>query len=124
MPGETILVADGNRRFLEKTEEILRGAGYKPLLATDAASALEKLRSTDPALLLAGADLEPSGGAQLIRVAKTSHDAQLPCVLLFASDDAVDKSAAADCAAENWLVRPLKRTELLAVVRDMITIRR
>jgi diguanylate cyclase (GGDEF)-like protein len=124
MPGETILVADKNRRFLEKTEHILRKAGYKPVLARDGDEAIDLLRTSEPAVVLAGVSLPKRSGYQLARYVKMDWDATVACVLLYSADETVGREETVESGAENYLVRPLKRTELLACIRDMLTIRR
>lgn len=124
MAGETILIADRNRRFLEKSEEILRRAGYRPVTARDGGEAIDLVRDEEPAVVLAGVSLPGRSGFQLCRYVKMDYDATVPCVLLFRADEKVQKAESTEAGAENWLVRPLKRTELLACVRDMLTIRK
>jgi PleD family two-component response regulator len=44
-------------------------------------------------------------------------------VIMFAAEDPEGELEARRAGADNWLVRPLKRLELLYVVRDLVTLR-
>jgi diguanylate cyclase (GGDEF)-like protein len=127
MAGDTILVIDDNRRFLEKTEEILRDAGYRPVIARDPDEALDVLRESNPSVVLASSSLAGRKGIELARDIKANYDPQIPVVLIYGTDEgdqAERQRRSGDMEAESWLVRPLKRTEVLAQVRNMLTIRK
>ena len=124
MPGEIVLVADRNRRFLEKTEEILAKAGYEAVLVRSGDEAADVFGKKKPTIVLAGASLPDRNGYDLIRYVKQRHDVSVSCVIIFGTGEKVREQQAADAGADNWLIRPLKRTELLACLRDMSAIRR
>jgi PleD family two-component response regulator len=117
----TLLVADRNPRFLEKTAEILEAAGHTMIPASDGQTARLKLT---PELdgVLAHAALPGLSGYALCRLAK-EKDPTLPVVIMFSAEDEQGEAEARRANADNWLVRPLKRLELLYVVRDLIVMR-
>ncbi len=117
----TLLVADRNPRFLEKTAEILSAAGHTMVGATDGQAARMRLtRELDG--LLVHAALPGLSGYALCRLAK-ERDPTLPVVIMFSAEDERGEIEARRAGADNWLVRPLKRLELLYVVRDVIGLR-
>jgi PleD family two-component response regulator len=117
----TLLVADRNPRFLEKTAEILAAAGHTMIPASDGQAARLKLtRELDG--VLAHAALPGLSGFALCRVAK-EKDPTLPVVIMFSAEDEEGEAEARRANADNWLVRPLKRLELLHVVRDLMLVR-
>jgi PleD family two-component response regulator len=117
----TLLVADRNPRFLEKTAEILSEAGHTMIAANDGQAARLKLTGQLDGLLV-HASLPGLSGYALCRLAK-EKDPTLPVVLMFSAEDAQGEVEAKRAGADNWLVRPLKRLELLYVVRDLVTLR-
>jgi PleD family two-component response regulator len=117
----TILVADRNPRFLEKTGEILEEAGHVMVSAGDGQAARLKLTPQLDGLLVHAA-LPGLSGYALCRLAK-EKDPTLPVVLMFSAEDEQGEVEARRAGADNWLVRPLKRLELLYVVRDLVTLR-
>ena len=117
----TLLVADRNPRFLEKTAEILSEAGHNMIAASDGQAARLKLTGQLDGLLVHAA-LPGLSGYALCRLAK-EKDPTLPVVLMFSAEDEQGEVEAKRAGADNWLVRPLKRLELLYVVRDLVTLR-
>jgi PleD family two-component response regulator len=117
----TVLIADRNPRFLEKTAEILDEAGHTMIAASDGQAARLKLtREVDG--LLVHAALPGLSGYALCRLAK-EKDPNLPVVIMFSAEDEHGEAEARRAGADNWLVRPLKRLELLYVVRDLAALR-
>ena len=117
----TLLVADRNPRFLEKTAEILSEAGHNMIGAADGQAARLKLTGQLDGLLVHAA-LPGLSGYALCRLAK-EKDPTLPVVLMFSAEDEQGEIEAKRAGADNWLVRPLKRLELLYVVRDLVALR-
>jgi diguanylate cyclase (GGDEF)-like protein len=116
-----ILVADRNPRFLEKTGEILAEAGHQMVAASDGHDARVQLsRELDG--VLCHAALPRLSGFALCRLVK-EKDPTLPVVMMFSAEDQRGELEARRAGADNWLVRPLKRLELLYVVRDVIAMR-
>src|SRR5512142_30298 len=117
----TLLVADRNPRFLEKTAEILGEAGHNMIAANDGQAARLKLTGQLDGLLVHAA-LPGLSGYALCRLAK-EKDPTLPVILMFSAEDEQGEVEAKRAGADNWLVRPLKRLELLYVVRDLVALR-
>jgi diguanylate cyclase (GGDEF)-like protein len=120
----TVLVCDKNRKFLEKTAEILEGAGYEMLAAQDAGEAKEMLAYHKPDVVLLNARIPGDSGYDLCRYVKSDIDRATPVVLMFSRDDEGTTNVMVESGADNYIVRPLKRQELLFCVRDMLKLRR
>ena len=119
-----ILVVDPGDVFLGKTQEILASAGFGMLAAHDAVEARELLVRRRPAVMLVAAKLPGENSFELLRFAK-AHDAALPVVLLYNREERAGTTTVhVDVEVDNYVVRPLKRGELLSCVRDMLRIRR
>jgi diguanylate cyclase (GGDEF)-like protein len=116
-----ILVADRNPNFLEKTGELLREAGHEMIGVEDGHDARARI-SRDLDGVLCHAALPGLSGFALCRLIK-EKDPTLPVVMMFSAEDHRGELEARRAGADNWLVRPLKRLELLYVVRDLIATR-
>jgi diguanylate cyclase (GGDEF)-like protein len=123
MAHHRLLVADENQSFLEKTAEILTSVGIKMIPLTTGARVLTLCQQEQPDGALIHADLPALSGVEVCRRLKTQVDPTLPVVLMFSEDLAQAGEIAAQCKADNYLFRPLKRTELLYCVRGMMQTR-
>jgi len=121
---EKILVADRNPRFLASTEHLLEDDGFTVHTVRTIAAAKRALGEFTPDILLTGAQLPGGDGFALCKHVKEVFDPTLPCVLLFSEDDQSSVTACRKVGADNYLIRPLKRRELLACVRSMVLIRK
>jgi diguanylate cyclase (GGDEF)-like protein len=70
------------------------------------------------------ADLGAMPGTEVCQRLKSQLDPSLPVVLMFSDDKPNIGELAGRCLADNYLVRPLKRTELLYCVRSLLQLRR
>jgi PleD family two-component response regulator len=119
VPKGRVLVVDASTRFLERTREILDAAGYDMIPAADGAAGCAHVETGRAHAVLAAVDLPRLSGYELCRFTKR-HDATLPVVLLFDKGEPRQPARVWQCGAENFLVRPLKQSELLFAVRDML----
>jgi diguanylate cyclase (GGDEF)-like protein len=119
VPKGRILVADASPRFLERTREILEAAGYDMIPAADGDAARAHAETGRADAVLAAVSLPRVSGYDLCRVVK-KMDPTVPVVLLFDKGEPRQASKVWQAGAENFLVRPLKQSELLFAVRDML----
>jgi diguanylate cyclase (GGDEF)-like protein len=115
---ETILVADGQPRFLARTSDLLERDGHRLVTASDLTEARRALLAHRPQIVLAG-ELPGPEEAQALCVDVKRHDASTPCVLMLGGEAEAVAQAADRCGAETWLLRPLRPRELSACVRAM-----
>lgn len=119
----SVLVVDKDPRFLEKTAEILASASFDMLSARDALEARDLVVHKRPDVVFVSARLRGDEGYELCRFVK-AHERVTPVVLVFSREERDTTRVQLDTEADNYIVRPLKRGELLACVRDMLRIRR
>jgi len=119
MDAHTFLIADRNPRFLEKSEEILRDAGYRMIAVADGLEAKVHLDQEMITGVIAHMDLPRLDGVALCRFIKEEYEGRIPVILMSSEDpESIDVGDAA--GADNVLYRPVKRTELLFCVRTLI----
>jgi diguanylate cyclase (GGDEF)-like protein len=119
VPKGRILVADASTRFLERTRDILEAAGYDMIPAADGDAARAHSETGRADAVLAAVTLPRLSGYDLCRHVK-KLDPTVPVVLLFDKGEPRQASKVWQAGAENFLVRPLKQSELLFAVRDML----
>lgn len=122
MDEPTFLVVDQNRRFLEKSEEILREAGFRTISVPDGLQARKTIQRESVTGVLAHTDLPQLNGVELCRYIKEKLDPHIP-VILMSSKEQEGLALAEAAGADNVLFRPVKRSELLFCARTMIRLK-
>jgi len=93
----------------------LRGAGYETALCHDGAMALEAFRRTSPDLVLLDLMLPGKGGIEICRLIR--EESGVPIVMLTARNDSQDIVMGLESGADDYLVKPITPTELVARIR-------
>lgn len=117
-----ILVADDeapNRRLLER---LLRGAGWSVTLAADGAQALARFAESDYDLVLMDVRMPGVDGYEATRRLKAESAGLVPVLFVTALTDERDLAACVDCGGDDFVVKPIRSTVLLAKVRAWLRI--
>ena len=111
-----ILIAEDDRRVRESLERALTLEGYEVVTANDGARALE-LHAADPAdLLLLDVSMPNADGLGVCRRLRDRGD-RTPVLMVTARHEIRDRVAGLDAGADDYLVKPFAREELLARLR-------
>ncbi len=111
----TILVVDDDVPLTRTIDVILREANFLPLLAHTAEEGLQHARRSRPDLALLDVMVPDMGGWELCR--RLREFTQIPIVFLTALDDTENVVRGLELGADDYLVKPFKRAELLARIR-------
>jgi signal transduction histidine kinase len=125
-PPPTILVVDDNLQNREVAEGHLVGAGYRALQAESGEAALALLGSgvERPDLVLLDVLMPGLDGFETCRrIRALPGGVTLPVLFLTALGDLGTHKAALDSGADDFLTKPINRTELLIRVRSLLRIK-
>lgn len=111
----TVLIVDDEPQLLRALQINLRTHGYRPVTATDGASALAAAYEHRPDLVVLDLGLPDMDGVQVIAGLRTWS--QVPIIVLSARHGPEDKVEALDAGADDYVTKPFGLEELLARLR-------
>jgi two-component system, NtrC family, response regulator HydG len=117
-----ILVVDDDSSACEALEVILSREGYTVLTATSGDKALSYLQSQEVDLLLSDVKMPQMDGLTLLRQVK-AEDAGLVVVMMSGYSDVTVAVAAMKEGAFDYLVKPLRKDDVLRTVRKALAVR-
>jgi FixJ family two-component response regulator len=107
----SILLADGEPRFLESTQNCLHEDGYWCEVAADVPEAKELLKARGHAVLIADADLPGNRQLELVHFAQASAPG-MPVVVLTAQPSVETATAAVELPVVAYLAKPIAYEQL------------
>ena len=120
----TILVADDQVSNRELLEELLTAEGFKVATVSDGTAALEQLSIVPIDLVLLDVMMPHLNGFQTCEKIKANPETYLiPVILVTALTDKQDRIEGIKAGADDFLTRPVDRTELLARVRSLLKLK-
>lgn len=120
----TILVADDHPANRVLLEELLTAEGFSVLTACDGVAALESFHAVRPDLVLLDIMMPRLTGLQVCQQIKSNKETCLtPIILVTALSGTADRIAGITVGADDFLTRPVDRTQLLARVRSLLKLK-
>jgi putative two-component system response regulator len=120
----TVLVADDQAANRELLEELLTAQGCKVVTVADGAAAVAELTRTQFDLVLLDVMMPHLNGFEVCETIKSNPDTYLiPVIMITALCDKQDRLEGIKVGADDFLSRPLDRTELLARVRSLLKLK-
>jgi two-component system sensor histidine kinase/response regulator len=122
---QTILIVDDNLQNREVAEGHLVGAGYAAIQADSGIRALSLFQERKPDLILLDVLMPLMDGFETCkRLRQLPEGAQTPVLFLTALGDLGTHRSALDSGADDFLTKPINRTELLIRIRSLLRIKR
>src|ERR1700745_325322 len=120
----TILIADDQAANRELLEELLTAQGCKVISVSDGAAAVYELAQTQVDLVLLDVMMPRLNGFEACEKIKNSPDTYLiPVIMITALSDKEDRLEGIKVGADDFLSRPVDRTELLARVQSLLKLK-
>ncbi len=120
-----ILIADDEPLNRDLMALLVRALGHEPAFANDGPAALAAAAERPPDLVLLDVMMPGMDGFEVARRLK-AHEATrgVPVVIVSALDDAQSRLKGLAAGAEDFLSRPVDRSELAARVRNLLRLKR
>ncbi len=119
-----ILVVDDEDRNLRLMEAILVPLGYDILFARDGEQAIQKAGTDGADLILLDIMMPKMDGFEAARALKADSDTNIiPIVMVTALQDVADRVKALDAGADDFLTKPVDKTEVRARVASLLKVK-
>src|SRR5882672_7165029 len=120
----TILVADDKVSNRELMDELLSAEGFKVITVSDGAEALQQMARGPIDLVLLDVIMPHLNGFEACKQIKADPETYLiPVILVTSLSDKQDRIEGIRVGADDFLSRPIDRTELLARVRSLLKLK-
>jgi DNA-binding response OmpR family regulator len=119
MGASNILVIDDDESLQDTIAVMLEQEGFRVSGALDGRSGYEKALTLKPDLLIVDLRLPGMSGMEICKQLRTAQ-IQTPILILSAVGDEVDKVLLLEMGADDYVVKPFGRRELLARIRAIL----
>jgi two-component system response regulator MprA len=113
-----VLVVEDDEDIAQALQRSLRMEGYEVRSVADGRAALEHERSFAPDLVILDLGLPELDGLEVARALRADDD--VPILILTARDALESRVEGLDAGADDYLVKPFERQELLARMRALL----
>jgi two-component system, OmpR family, response regulator MprA len=113
-----VLVVEDDEEIAQVLQRSLRLDGYEVRLAADGEAALEVAAAYHPDLVILDLGLPRLDGMEVARRLRAADD--VPILMLTARDALESRVEGLDAGADDYLVKPFERQELLARLRALL----
>ncbi len=117
--GMTLLLADDDATIVDSLAPFLERAGFHVLLASDGASALEKVHSHHPNMIVLDVLMPRMDGREVLRRLRRENN-WTPTILLTQVGESSERAIALEEGADDYLNKPFDPHELLARIRAVM----
>jgi DNA-binding response OmpR family regulator len=116
--GGRVLVVEDDEDIADVLRRSLRNEGYEVRTSADGVDALDVAAGFVPDLVVLDLGLPRLDGVEVCR--RLREDGDVPILMLTARAETDDRVAGLDSGADDYLVKPFERQELLARIRALL----
>jgi DNA-binding response OmpR family regulator len=113
-----VLIVEDDAAIAQVLQRSLQLEGYEVVLAPDGVSALERAYDFEPDAVILDLGLPRIDGLDVAK--RIRKDSDVPILMLTARDGIESRVSGLDAGADDYLVKPFERQELLARLRAML----
>jgi two-component system, OmpR family, response regulator MprA len=113
-----VLVVEDDEEIAQVLQRSLRLEGYEVRVAVDGETALDQSAAFNPDLVILDLGLPKIDGMEVARRLRSADD--VPILMLTARDALESRVEGLDAGADDYLVKPFERQELLARLRALL----
>lgn len=122
MARETLLIVEDNHELRNGLKEMLTFEGYTVMAASNGIDALEQMNSLSPDLIVSDVTMPGMDGFEFFEAVRARPEGvSIPFIFLSARGDREDVMRGRSLGAEDYLVKPLTRAELLSAIQARLT---
>jgi len=118
LTGGRVLVVEDDEEIADVLRRSLRGEGYEVRTSGDGVEALDLAAGFVPDLVVLDLGLPRMDGIEVCR--RLREDGDVPILMLTARTETEDRVDGLDSGADDYLVKPFERRELLARIRALL----
>ncbi len=115
---DTILIVDDEQHIVDLAKMYLEVEGFRITQAGDGRSALSRILSEKPALVVLDLMLPQMDGWEVCRRVRAESD--VPIIMLTARSEDIDRIVGLELGADDYLTKPFNPRELVARVRAIL----
>jgi two-component system, OmpR family, response regulator MprA len=116
--GGRVLIVEDDEDIADVLRRSLRNEGYEVKTSADGVEALDLAAGFVPDLVVLDLGLPGMDGVEVCR--RLRSDGDVPILMLTARAETEDRVTGLDSGADDYLVKPFERTELLARIRALL----
>lgn len=115
---ETIMIVDDEQHIVDLAKLYLEQEGYAVTSATDGRTAMRRILSETPSLVVLDLMLPEIDGWEVCR--KVRAESEVPIIMLTARSEDIDRIVGLELGADDYLTKPFNPRELVARVRAIL----
>ena len=119
-----ILIVDDVPGNVKLIAAMISSEGYEIYTAFRGEEAIEKVNTTPPDLILLDIMMPGMNGYEVTRILKENPNTKdIPIILVTSLDDPDEKAKGMSAGADEYLTKPVNRTELLTRIKSMVRLK-
>lgn len=117
-PNQTLLLIEDDTRLADLMQEYLQQEGYRVLVESRGDTAVQRIKTEQPDLIILDVMLPGMDGMAVCRQAREFYTK--PILMLTAKDEDIDQVLGLELGADDYVIKPVKPRVLLARIQNLL----